>query len=212
MTTKKEWLKIMEQPLFNCCGDCPLVKRIEEMVKNSPASSKAIDPFDRPIIGSKEKPKTHKDDQREMLEKVRKQIKEAEAEVEKEAQLEALARFCGGKRWWSHESSGQQSEPGWLFPSLKEKGYAWPVIMCDRWNPREDGNQLLMVLEALAKQWVAEFARKLPDCCILPVSVGYREVLRKLSYVAGDSLGKNFNLGNAVCAAGLEILNQKGGE
>ncbi len=58
MTTKKEWLKIMEQPLFNCCGDCPLVKRIEDMIKNSPASSEVIDPFDRPRIKDKEKPKT----------------------------------------------------------------------------------------------------------------------------------------------------------
>ena len=33
--SEDKWRKILKQPLFNCCGDCPLVKRIEEMVKNS---------------------------------------------------------------------------------------------------------------------------------------------------------------------------------
>ncbi len=45
MPTTDKGLKILKQPLFNCCGDCPLVKRIEEMVKNSPASPEAEEAF-----------------------------------------------------------------------------------------------------------------------------------------------------------------------
>ncbi len=51
--SEEKWLKILKQPLFNCCGDCPLVKRIEEMIKNSPASSEAIDLFDHPKLKEK---------------------------------------------------------------------------------------------------------------------------------------------------------------
>ncbi len=128
--------------------------------------------------------------------------KEAEAEVKKEAQLEVLARFCGGKRWWSHESSGQQSEPGWLFPSLKEKGYAWPVIMCDRWNPREDGNQLLMVLDGLVKKTMERFTAYTKDKAC-------RIILHQLATM--PEMPEDNWLGNVVCAAGLEVINRKDG-
>ncbi len=43
--SEDKWRKILKQLLFNCCGDCPLVKRIEEMVKNSPASPEVEEAF-----------------------------------------------------------------------------------------------------------------------------------------------------------------------
>ena len=81
-SSEDKWRKILKQPFFNCCGDCPLVKRIEEMVKHSPASPEveeafklikkdAPDPFDHPRVEvDKLTTEANREGQRDMLEKV----------------------------------------------------------------------------------------------------------------------------------------------
>ncbi len=60
-----------------------------------------------------------------------------------------LAQWLGAKHWWSHESSGQLSEPGWLFEQLKP---GWPVIMKDQWSPAEKPEQGNIVLRKLVEK------------------------------------------------------------
>ncbi len=114
----------------------------------------------------------------------------------------ALARLCGAKMWWSHESGGQPSEPGWLFEQLKP---AWPVIMCDQWNPANNGQHTIMVLEAL---------RGKGECLSVTwdiVDSLWRVSLRLKISDFRDYEGKDKVFGSAVCAAGLEFIGKGGG-
>ncbi len=98
--------------------------------------------------------------------------------------LAKLAEFAGGKVWWSHESGGQPSEPGWLFEQLKP---AWPVIMQKDWQPHKDPAHGWLVLRALAKRDESWFY-----------------VLSLLSKVALENEAK-FDLWPAVCRLVLEL-------
>ena len=97
----------------------------------------------------------------------------------------ALAIFAG----WLYETNGN-----WM----TKDGVSMP---CYDWHPATDGRQILMVLEAL----VVHVGCK--------QGYSWENVLRDLMWKAHQCYEdeEDFNLGDAVCAAGLEILNQKGG-
>ncbi len=99
----------------------------------------------------------------------------------------ALAIFAG----WLYETNGN-----WM----TKDGVSIP---CYDWHPATDGRQILMVLDGLVKKTMERFTAYTKDKTC-------RIILHQLATM--PEMPEDNWLGNVVCAAALEIINQKGGE
>ena len=103
----------------------------------------------------------------------------------------ALARLCG-----------------MVGPVFYEGGTAWyykdrkKSVQCRLWHPDTDGRHTLMVMEGLVKHLQESRGHEPHDAWYWL----FTKLRKKIEP------GKPLNFAAAVCAAGLEIINQKGGE
>lgn len=111
----------------------------------------------------------------------------------------ALAKLAEGKLTSRSENAGIGGSiyiPAWRFPSYP----SGKTLLCSDFHPDTDGRYILMVLEAL----VVHVGCK--------QGYSWENVLRDLMWKAHQCYEdeEDFNLGDAVCAAGLEILRKDG--
>ena len=107
--------------------------------------------------------------------------------------------LCGLRRKQSKSDMGVTSNhPNGIWDRYEGTG-GFPILY-HKFDPEYNWNHMRLVLEASVKK---------------VERLGWFDVLRRLSFAAlmRESVEKkDFNFGDAVCAAGLEVINQKGGE
>ena len=115
---------------------------------------------------------------------------------------ELATELCGARLTSRSENAGIGGSiaiPAWSFPSFK----SGQTLLCSDFDPVNNGSHTLLVLEGL----VNKFPQDVVTIQLCESGLMYKVQISLSSH----TLATGDTLAFAVCTAGLEVLNQKGG-